>query len=124
MMLNWTSHAPQVRWFGWGEKHSRKKQNEEFFSEIKDWDGDLEKGKDLELQECKSNNNQTPKPSPESTSTSDTETLTPQPSKTLVDRYGNQSSVSSEEGQKEETSEDSLEEINWEVCIGDSVYKF
>ena len=66
----------------------------------------------FEEQELKNSNNQIPKSSPKSTFTSDTGTLTPQPSKTLVDRYGNPISVSSEEGQKEDTSEDSLDEIN------------
>ena len=64
---------------------------------MKGWDGDLEKQKN--------NDNQTPKP------TTTSETFTPQPSKLLIDRYGNQISVSSEEEQEEETFEDSLDDI-------------
>ena len=66
----------------------------------------------MEEKELKNNNNQTPQSSLKSASTSDTETLTPQPSKTFVDRYGDQVSVSPEGGKKE-PSEDSVKEINW-----------
>ena len=63
-----------------------------------------------------------PPTSPKSTSTSDTETLTPQSSKPFKDRFGNQICVSSEEGQRKETFEESLEDIDGEVCIRNSVY--
>ena len=82
-----------------------KKQNkvEDNFSDIEDWDSDLEKKQ-------RNSDNHTPQPRPKSTSTS--KMLTPQPSKLFVDRFGNEISVSSEEEQKEETFEDSLEDIN------------
>ena len=82
------------------------------------------KQKQLEEQELENNNHKTFQSSPESTSTStlDTETCTPQPSKTHVDWYGNPISVTSEEGQKEDTSEDCIDEIDCEVHIRNSVY--
>ena len=91
------------------QEQNKDKNN---FSDIEDWAGDLEKQKNSD--------NQTLQPSPESTSTS--ETFTPHPSKPFVDRFGNQISVSSEEGHKEETFEDSLEDIDLEVCMRNSVY--
>ena len=78
-------------------------KDEDNFSDIEDWDGDLEKWKHLEMQELKTND--TPQPSPKSISTSDAETLIPQPSRPFIDSFGKQISVSSEEGQKEENFE-------------------
>ena len=53
-----------------------------------------------------------PQSSPQSTSTYDTENLIPHPSKLFIDKFGNQISVSSEEGQEKEAFEDSLEDID------------
>ena len=76
------------------------------FSDIEDWDSDLLKQNN--------NDNQTPKSSPKSISTS--ETHTPQSSNLLRTWFGNQitlpSSEPSEEGQNEDTFDDSLEDVN------------
>ena len=92
----------------WPDSEEKKEspeqnKNNENFSDIKDWDGDLEKQQN--------NKNQTPQPHPKSTS--HTETLTPQPSKPIIDRHGNPISKSptSEKGKKEDTSEDLLDDI-------------
>ena len=85
------------------EKDSQQQnKNEDNFSDIEVWDGDLEKHKKLEVQELKNNDNQTsqkaPNPHPHLILK-----LISQPSKPFMDRFSNQISVSSEEGQKEET---------------------
>ena len=113
-----------------GEKDTQKQNKEE---EIENWDSDLQNWKELEEQELYNNNNKAHQLSLESTSASDTknscalisetsETLTPLPSKSFKDRFGNQITLPSEEGQKEDTSEDSLDEINWEGHVRNSVY--
>ena len=55
-------------------------------------------------------------------SSSGTETITPQPYKPLIGRFDNHISESLEEEQKEEAFEDSLEDIDWEMPIRNSVY--
>ena len=53
------------------ETQEQNKSNENF-SDIEDWDGDLERWKNLEVQGLKNNDNQSPQSSPKSTSTPDT----------------------------------------------------
>ena len=86
-----------------GKDSQEENKVKDNFSDIKD--GDLEKWKNLEMQELKNNNNQAPQPRPKSTSTSEIDSLTLQPSKCSIDWLGNQISVSS-------ASEDSLEDID------------
>ena len=93
------------------EKESQEQNNvKDNFSDIKDSVADLE--------DQKNKDNKTPQPSTEPTSVD-----TIKSSKHSIGSFGNQISVSSEEEQEEETLENSLEDINYEVHVTNSVYK-
>ena len=75
-------------WSNSEEENDFKKQNEEK-KEIEDWDGDIQKQKELEKQEHKNSNIKTPLSSPKfmpqsMSNTDETEIFTPQLTNTLV----------------------------------------
>ena len=96
MMPNSISNALKSDWSDLeGEEKDTNEQSKE--EEKEDWDGDLQKQKELDEQELTNNHIRTHQSSPESTtlstSASDTEMCTPQLSKTLVEQYVNPISV-------------------------------